>query len=838
MTDRRIGGELEAIEDETLNEGLLSSFREDSKNVTAATMDEELQTRASFEGGTTKTSFRRLVPRKASLFVGNILPREQVTNNNINNDRDEDEDEDERRSSVPRWESLDYEKNDSLWSRASFLKPNRGVITLERWTNSVCIGVIVGFTAFALMQLIAILSNWRLEIIDQYTTMRAVAFCFTGALFSFLAALLTLTAPTAEGAGMSLVIAELNGVSNPHATSIWTAFVKFFGTIASCSSGLGVGPEGPLVQIGAIIGSWFSRPRQWRVMGDTDFRNIVSAGAAAGLSAAFGAPIGGVLFASEEASTFWSHTTTKRALLCSTMAVFVLSFCHDSVGRPFGLLLLKIPEEEKKWELFEIPGFLLLATLCGVFASLVTKAVGFISHFRRKTKSGRVIEATIITLVIALSQLLLSNFVGKCVDGVSSTETNTTTMTSVYPSNVAVPLRCSKEGQFNNLASLMIGPREFVLKFLLSGKPKDSTSLLALITCFGFQVLSVIFSAECALPAGLFLPTLNWGALLGNICCKVLEKAYGRKLGPAPYAMIGATSALGGFFRGSISLVVIVLEGTSQLTFLLPLLLCIFFANKIGGFIAPSFYADQIVRRNIPYLYPSAPEHACYDETTKETKTAKDVCSKEVITFREIEHVHRVEEVLKNTLHNGFPVIKEIKDDSGNIVEKRLIGLVLRSQLLTLLARRAFVENAVIYNGDEVNKCMEHPLMDPRDHSFSTCSNSTEQRFKSMQQKEEYETLERAMRTFHQRKMFTDRSADVGSKYIDRMGLTNTERECHLVLSDFMQLSPSAVQENCSVERLWRTFRGIRHLCVVGTRNQLLGIITRADLLKIQNKQQ
>ena len=72
--------------------------------------------------------------------------------------------------------------------------------------------------------------------------------------------------------------------------------------------------------------------------------------------------------------------------------------------------------------------------------------------------------------------------------------------------------------------------------------------------------------------------------------------------------------------------------------------------------------------------------------------TAGDICAAPAITFQEIESVGNIEEILKTTTHNGFPIVKNV-----GYGEKRLIGLMLRSQLLTLLSRRAFIENIIFY---------------------------------------------------------------------------------------------------------------------------------------------
>ena len=747
------------------------------------------------------------------------------------------------------WESLDYAKIDSKWSRLNFKQTKAGVLTLERWSNSTFIGIIVGSVAFAMMRLIDILYTWRVDTVLTNAAfsfvVRVVFFCFVSALFSFTSASLTLIEPTAAGAGVSYVVAELNGVSSPKAISLKSGIVKMIGTIFSVSSGLAVGPEGPLVHIGAIIGSAFARGasgrHQWRVMGDSDFRDIVSAGAAAGLASAFGSPIGGVLFSSEEASSFWSHDTTKRALLCSTLAVFVLAALNGSIGKPFGLLQLDFAEEEKHWELFELGPFLLLGILSGILGAMVTLAVSKLARYRLSSKFGRVSEATAVTFMICLTQILLSILLGRCVQYDDDDDDPANTR-KTFPRSIRVAMSCdvgNQEKSYNDLASLLLGSRDDNLKYLLSGRVKDATSILILSYSFLFQLFAIVFSAECALPAGLFLPTLTWGAMLGNIFSKVSEILFKRKLSGGAYALVGATAALAGVFRGSISLVVIILEGTGQLNFLLPLLLCVFVANKFASFISPSFYESQLERRNIPYLHVEAPKGACVSET-EETLTAGDICAAPAVTFQEIESVGNIEEILKTTTHNGFPIVKNV-----GYGEKRLIGLMLRSQLLTLLSRRAFIENIIFYeqegDQDQESAMSSSPLHpgSSKSHLLDVSTSSelpSELRFRSLQQREAFENLEIAMRTFHQRKLFTERFA-LGVKYIESIGLSENEKKSHVILSDFMMLSPISVTEQKSVERVWEIFRqlGLRHLCVVDSKSIIKGMITREDLYKLQH---
>lgn len=84
----------------------------------------------------------------------------------------------------------------------------------------------------------------------------------------------------------------------------WTLIIKSVGLILSVSAGLSLGKEGPMVHIACCIGNIFSYlfPKYGR--NEAKKREILSAAAAAGVSVAFGAPIGGVLFSLEEVNQF------------------------------------------------------------------------------------------------------------------------------------------------------------------------------------------------------------------------------------------------------------------------------------------------------------------------------------------------------------------------------------------------------------------------------------------------------------------------------------------------------------------------------------------------------
>ncbi len=103
----------------------------------------------------------------------------------------------------------------------------------------------------------------------------------------------------AAGSGIPEIKTILSGFVIPHFLDFKVLFVKAVGAVFAVATGMCLGKEGPFVHISTcvayLVGSCFPKYRE----NGRKMRELLSAGCSAGLSVAFGAPIGGVLFSYE-----------------------------------------------------------------------------------------------------------------------------------------------------------------------------------------------------------------------------------------------------------------------------------------------------------------------------------------------------------------------------------------------------------------------------------------------------------------------------------------------------------------------------------------------------------
>lgn len=208
----------------------------------------------------------------------------------------------------------------------------------NRWLIHGIIGIVVGTIAFAMGFAEENLANFHArytqKLLNEGYVVGAVYGFWVGfsICMAFLAAFVTvMIGPYAAGSGVPEVMGLLNGVNYHGAIDVLTLFSKVVGVVLAVVANLCVGKEGPLVHIGAIVGTmipYIPLDDFKCFRNDSDKRTFMAAGSSAGVAAAFGAPIGGALFTYEisKPNTFWSFSMLWRVFFTAAISTFTLGF--------------------------------------------------------------------------------------------------------------------------------------------------------------------------------------------------------------------------------------------------------------------------------------------------------------------------------------------------------------------------------------------------------------------------------------------------------------------------------------------------------------------------------
>lgn len=516
-------------------------------------------------------------------------------------------------------------------------------------------------------------------------------------------------------------------------------------------------------------------------------------GAAAGVSAAFGAPVGGVLFSLEEGASFWNQALTWRIFFCSMISTFtlnlVLSTYHGKPGQLSYAGLLNFGKfEDISYNFVELPIYIVM----GVIGGLTGAFYNFINHkltvFRMKYLHKRplkILEAILVSLVTAGIGFLMILYIKECHDKGKT------------PPEYPLQYNCG-EGEYNVMGALWFNTPEASLRNLFHSDKKTWSPLSLVIFIVIYYFLSC-WTYGLSVSSGLFIPTLlvgaAWGRLIGVLAENVLPNQ--DWIQPGKFALIGAAANLGGVVRMTISLTVILIEATGNITFGLPIMITLMVAKWIGDLFNEGIYDIHIQLSSVPFLNWEPP-------VLTSTVYASEIMSTPVTTLKITENVGRIIDILVSQTHNGFPVVDHDSmtdtrfssdlTDSGTYVNPiskartfgRFRGLILRWQLIVILQEKLFNE-------------MHEKNWDAL----------TLQTFRNAYPR--YASIESVI------------------PYI-----TNEERRYTIDLRPVMNPSAYSVAHTASLPRIFRLFRalGLRHLVVSNDRNEVIGIVTRKDIAR------
>ena len=160
---------------------------------------------------------------------------------------------------------------------------------------------------------------------------------------------------------------------------------------------------------------------------------------------------------------------------------------------------------------------------------------------------------------------------------------------------------------------------------------------------------------------------------------------------------------MGGIVRMTISLTVIIIETTGNLSFGLPIMITVIVAKWVGDLFSEGIYDIHIALARVPFLHWEPPANAS-------RLYASEVMKKPVVTLRTTETVRQILHVLINTTHNGFPVVDAETSFSHVRTFGRYRGMILRWQLLGKKVCVNVSCNLVILQYKKSN-AVKHPLI-------------------------------------------------------------------------------------------------------------------------------
>ncbi|KAF5871290.1 putative chloride channel protein 5 protein [Botrytis fragariae] len=458
----------------------------------------------------------------------------------------------------------------------------------------------------------------------------------------------------AKHSGIPEIKTILGGFVIRRFMGIWTLVIKSLGLCLSVASGMWLGKEGPLVHVACCCANVFMKLFVNINGNEARKREVLSAAAAAGISVAFGSPIGGVLFSLEQLSYYFPDKTMWQSFVCAMTAAVTLQALD-----PFrsGKLVLYQVTYSTGWHGFEMIPYAFLGILGGIYGGLFIKVNTSIFQWK---KTATWLPGPITQVMIVATLTALVNY------------------PNLYMRTQSSELVFSLFAECSKLTDDQFG-------LCKTGAATIGTIFLLLFAAvLGFFLASMTFGLQ--VPAGIILPSMAVGALFGRAVGILVEiwvhnfpKFFAFAtcepdvpcVTPGTYAIIGAAAALGGVTRMTVSIVVIMFELTGALTYVLPIMIAVMISKWVGdAFGKRGIYESWIHLNEYPFLDNS-------DETPIPDISVRQIMTRieDLVVLTATGHtIESLTNVLASHPYRGFPVISDPR-------EAILLGYISRAEL-------------------------------------------------------------------------------------------------------------------------------------------------------------
>jgi len=392
---------------------------------------------------------------------------------------------------------------------------------------SIVIGALAGFGAYGVSKLIGLIQSvsWKgvtdfLEIKQYVSSLYILLIPAIGGLI--VGPIIFKGAREAKGHGVPEVMESVflkGGVIRKR-----VAFIKALASSITIGTGGPVGREGPIVQIGSSIASSIGQIFQIK---ENELKVLVGAGAAAGISAAFNAPIAGALFATEIILGNFAITSFAPIIVASVMGNLV--FISIEGSKP--IFSVPVYSLNSGWELIF---YLILGIVCGIVGILFIK----ILYYCEKK-----------WLDLKLNEMIKPFFGGIIIGAIAI----------FYPH--------------------IMGSGYTAIDLALKGNLVLWTALLLIL----IKIFATSTSLSSGGSGGIFAPSLFMGAYAGFIVGSLFNYLF-PSLGitPGAYALVGMGGVVSSAIHGPLTAIIIIFELTGDYNIILPLMITCIIASLLS----------------------------------------------------------------------------------------------------------------------------------------------------------------------------------------------------------------------------------------------------------------
>ena len=331
---------------------------------------------------------------------------------------------------------------------------------------------------------------------------------------------------------------------------------------SSLTIGMGgsAGPEAPIAVIGSSVGSLIG------TLAGISRRNLptlIGCGAAAGISAIFGAPIAGVLFAMEVMLRDFSVRTFTPIVISAVLATVMFQTITGEVG---GGLFATPSSIVYHFTFSEMPYYLLLGVLCGGLAVGFTRVLGMVEHlfsslFKPVPRAFHPALGAALSGVCGVV-LILAFRHDSYLGGQFAAKSYVPIFATGYPTILRA-----------------IDPQWYTGKMQGSGELAVLT-LTFLVTVCVLKVLATSLTLGSGGSGGVFAPSLFLGATGGGAVGMMLHRIY-PGIEPSAYALVGMGAVLAAAIQAPLMAIMLLFELTRNYQIMLPSMLAAVTATLI-----------------------------------------------------------------------------------------------------------------------------------------------------------------------------------------------------------------------------------------------------------------